>query len=481
VGFAWDVYGNGKTALRGGYGIAYDQSPVSIYEQEVFNNVPFTNTVSYPAARLDNVNGNPAIANLNPPTLYGSPVNYQTPYVQQYSLDVQQAITPTMTLDVGYFGHHGTHLQGRVDINEAAPGSFAQQGIANDGSGFRPVNLGPLSTTAAPCSVAVGTSCTGNVTETTPTSPLLNVFNIPANCTGFVSSACENPLNQIRPYPGYGPINAVMTIFNSTYNALQVKVTKRFSGKSMVDANYTWSKSLTNAPNDYSSAPQNTYNLEPEYGRTPYDRTNVLTADGIWDLPWMRDQRGLIGHIAGGWEISGIFTMNSGLPLTATLSPGTPIDYGGYSSVYNPSLTNGGVGNDASGLGIVGTSMAQLRPTQVSDPNTGYGRTQLHYHNQWFNPTAFIAPSAAGFQVGNERRGAITGPGFSKFDIGVFRSFRLYKESYFQIRGEAFNVLNHVNWASVCTSTGDCGAYRFGQITAAHDPRILQVGGKLSF
>jgi hypothetical protein len=503
VGFALDVYGTGKTILRGGFGIAYDNAPVSIYEQEVFNNVPYVTVASYAAAQIGSPGGNVPLANLNPPTLYGSPVIYQTPYAQQFSIGIQQAITPTFVLNVGFFGDHGTHLLGRVDINEAQPGAFQAAGIAYNGSGYRNVNLGPVCAATSPlCNAPVGTSSTYGCTSTSPSTCIgapnvgdlsctsattancvYNTFTIPANCAGgFVSGPCENTLNQIRPYAGYSSINTVKSAFNSNYNSLQVKMTKKFSGKSMLDANYTWSKGLTNAP-DTNTAPQNTYNLEPEYGRSSIDRNNVLILDGIWELPWYRDQKGLVGHVIGGWESSAIYTVNSGLPLTATMTAGGVVDYGGNTSAYNASLANGGVATDAAGLGILNSSSARLRPTQVLNPNSGYGLETIHKRLNWFNQTAFLAPSAASYKVGNERRGVINGPGYNRLDLALFRSFKLYRETRFQLRGEAFNVLNHPNWSNVCTDATDSGCTNgtFGQVTASHDPRIMQLGGKVSF
>jgi hypothetical protein len=431
--------------------------------------------------------GNISLANLNPPTLYGTPVNYQTPYAQQFSVDLQQVITSTLKLDIGYFGDHGDHLLGRLDINEAPPGLFQADGIAYNGSGFRSVNLGPIcSSTTTTCEQQIGTSSTyagpnlGDLacTAASSTTCFYNVFNAPTNCAaGFVSAPCENPLNQIRPYPGYGSINALESSFNSNYNSLQVKVTKKFSGRSMLDANYTWSKGLTNAP-DPNVAAQNTYNLEPEYGRSSLDRNNILAIDGIWDLPWYRDQKGFLGMIAGGWELSSMFVMESGLPLTATMTAGGTVNYAGNTSIYNPLLTNGGLVTDSAGLGIIGTSSASLRPNQVLNPNYGYGVDTVHKRLNWFNQTAFIAPSQTSFAVGNERRGVINGPGFNRVDFAAFRSFKLYKTVAFQVRGEAFNVLNHPSWMAVSTNATSAN---FGQVTSAHDPRIVQVGGKLSF
>jgi hypothetical protein len=122
--------------------------------------------------------------------------------------------------------------------------------------------------------------------------------------------------------------------------------------------------------------------------------------------------------------------------------------------------------------------VASLRPNQVLNPSSGYGQVALRSRLHWFNQTAFTAPSATSFQVGNEKRGVVDGPGFNRLDVGLFRNFKLYKDVVFQLRGEGFNVLNHTNWGTVGTTATSS---TFGQITATRDPRILQVAGKISF
>ncbi len=442
-GFAYDVFGDGKTSFRGGYGLAFDESAVSIYEQNIFANLPYVNVNSYTTANFDNPAGGTASVNLAPPTLVGTPVDYKTPYTQQFSLDLQTAITPTLLLDVGYFGDLGIHLQGKVDLNTLQPGAFAAAGLK---------------------------------------------ANAVSGCTAFISQTCERQLNQIRPYPGYTALNVVRTIFSSNYNGLQVKVQKKFSGKSYIDANYTFSKALTNSQADYTGGPQNLYNINADYGRAAIDRSDILTIDGVWELPFYREQKGLVGRVVGGWELSGIYAINSGLPLTATVSAsasgvvnyssGSGTNLGAQSSVLNPDAVNGGNVSDAAGLGILGPSAAGLRPNQVLDPNNGYGQP-IHTRLNWFYRPAFTAPSATSMAVGNEKRGVIEGPGFNRLDIGIFRNFRLLESMAFQLRGEAFNVANHTNWQGVGTTATTQST--FGQVTSARDARILQVAGKITF
>ncbi|HEY0308585.1 MAG TPA: TonB-dependent receptor plug domain-containing protein, partial [Acidobacteriaceae bacterium] len=411
AGLAWDVFGNGRTSLRMGYGMAYDASLLGMFEQNIFANPPYVTTSTYASTTLDS----PAGANTSqyvPPTLQATPANYHSPYSQQYSLDIQQQLAHDVMLDIGYFGSHDTHLLGREDINEPRPGAAITAGLANA-------------------------------------------------TTGYTSSANSMVLNQIRPFKGYGPINSVQSIFNSNYNSLQVQVQKRFGHGSLINANYTWSRAMTNAQADRSGAVQNIYDLSKEWGRSQYDRRHVFAADVVYHLPWFYEQKGLVGHVLGGWEFSGIAAVNSGLPFTATTSSWDP-----------------------AGLGFSGTSIVSGRPDQIADPNsTPSGGAPQHTFLHFFNTAAFVrAPActaAATCRPGNAKQDVVDGPGFFRVDAGLIRNFKVGSYLNFQFRGEAFNVFNKDNFASIGTAINTASSY--GMVTATRDPRILQVALKASF
>lgn len=445
-GFALDVFGDGRTAFRGGYGWSFDEAEVSYYETTVFNNPPSVATYSVGQTSFDSPLGGALSAlSTTPGRVQAVPTDYKTPYVQQYSLDIQQQITPTLMLDVGYFGDHGTHLLGALEINQPAPGAW----------------VGKVQPSSS------GSAC----------------IDPDTNKQSFLNSTCDRVLNQIKPYLGYFAIDALRTIFSSNYNGLQVKATKRFKGKSFIDANYTWSRDLTNAQADYSGFIQNIYNINGDYGRAAVDRTNVISLDGVWELPWYRDQKGFKGRLIGGWEVSGIYAIDSGLPLTVSASSAFSPSYNlptGVTSVFN-GRTNTGYITDNAGLSVLGNTNAGLRPNMLGNPNNGYG-VQIHnkgYNQLWFYTGAFAAPDPNSTVPGTEKRGVVEGPGFNRFDIGIHRNFRIVERLNFQFRAEAFNALNHTNVNSVNTSIGSSGT--FGEVTGYRDPRIVQFAGRFEF
>ena len=269
-GFAWDPFKDGKTAVRGGYAISYDTTAFGNAERNVFNNPPLVNSINIPNARLDNPAAGMPSVSAAPLTLNGIPFESNTPYVQQFSLDVQREIFKGMIVDVGYFGSKGTHLLGIVDLNLVQPGLAFSSGV-----------FGP------------------NEVITTGNTPRLNV---------------------LRPFQGYVAINAPQTIFNSNYHSLQMAMEKRFVGDSLIRVSYTYSHNLTDNQSDRSTAPQNPFNIAGDYGPTQFDRRQIFTVNYVYELPFFRNQKGLRERLLGGWQFSGITTYASGTPLTPSTS-----------------------------------------------------------------------------------------------------------------------------------------------------------------
>lgn len=275
-GFAWDVYGNGKLAVRGGYGLAYDDSAYGNIEDNVFGNPPYVSSISIPNTSFDNPAASAASVSSSPLTLSGTPFSRATPYSQQFSLGIQQEFAPSLIGEIDYVGTTSTHLLGIADINELQPGAYLSLGI-------------------------------------------------PAG--GVKSGSITQQLNQLRPFKGYGPINSVLNVFNSNYNGLQMSLKKRFRDGSLFDVNYTWSKAMTNALTD-RTAIQDTYDIAANYGRSTLNRTNVFSFDSVYNLPIFRNRKGVTGSLLGGWQLAAIVLANSGLPANVTTSNVDPAGLG---------------------------------------------------------------------------------------------------------------------------------------------------------
>jgi len=426
LGVAWDPFKKGRTSVRAGYGLFYDSVSAGLIEDNVFNNPPFLGSAEFGGGVfLSNLSSLAAAPSTIPPSLWTTDPRWHTPYSQQWNLDVQQSIGRGWLFDVGYVGNKGTHLVGVIDINQAAPGAAVAAGIVLPGQ-----ILG------CPFNPATGVNTIGSCSLTT----------------------AARTLNRIRPFVGYGTIGQISPRFYSNYNSLQLSAEKRFTGNSAANFFYTWSHALTDNQTDRSSGIQNSSCPVCDYGRTSLDRRHVFTANYVYDLPWQRSQQGLVGHLLGGYEFSGILTINSGLPFTVFTARGQG----------DPAA----VGVNTSGAPNNG-SVATPRPNQVGDPNNG-----PKTFDQFFNIAAF-APVTVGGASGNERRGAVNGPGLWRYDMALLKNTRIRESLNLQFRAEAFNLFNHTNFQTVGTTLTTTST--FGHVTAVRDPRILQLALKLNF
>jgi Carboxypeptidase regulatory-like domain/TonB dependent receptor len=400
VGIAWDPFGKGKTSIRTGFGIFYDSPAVGFVENNLFSNPPFVGNVTISSTTMDNPAATPADVDLSPQALKGVQANWKLPYTEQWSLDIQQQLPHQFLFDVGYYGSAGHHLLGIVDINQPAPGAYVAAGIPVPG------NNNPDAVTQ---------------------------------------------LNFVRPFKGFGAINLSSPVFDSNYHSLQMSLQKRLKGGSLININYTWSHALTDAGSDFST-PQNNFDIRSDYGPATFDRRHIFNANFVWVMPWLKNQQGFVGHTFGGWELSGIVTYNSGLPLTVT-----------------------GISSDPAGLGLLDPNTnAAARPDQIADANKGAPHTAA----QWFNTAAFVDVDPANLRPGNARPGSIKGPGIQRYDLSLFKNMKLTEAVGMQFRLESFNIFNHTNFQDIDTNLF---SGTFGQVVGTHNPRIVQLGLKLNF
>ena len=438
-GLAWDPFGKGRTSIRTGYGIYYDQILNGWALQIIGGNPPYQETFTIAAVP----GGTGTIATtprLDQPVPSGVTVtagavatalsvrameaDWKDPYMQHWSLEGQHMLDDKTMLSVGYFGSKGTHLIGAYELNEVPPGLALTRQCAS-----------------------------GTQTLQTPGATLVPC-QAPGSYFGGTGGANSAILDQIRPYRGYRSITMITPQFNSNYHSLQVMGQRRFTGASQVNVAYTWAKNLTDNQTDRSTAPMNSYDIRADRGRATLDRRHVFTANYIYEVPFFSKRNDFVGRVLGGWEVSGIVSLQTGLPFTAL-----------------------GANIDPAGLGNIPALIAGNRPNTLCDPNSGAPNTFL----QWFNtgcfqpnPTSGTVPNV----VSNTGRGTINGPPTQRVDFSVFKRFNFGERVSLQLRGEAFNVFNHTNFRAIQTNITNAA---YGNVTTVRDPRTIQLGAKLSF
>jgi carboxypeptidase family protein len=393
IGFAWQPLDNSKTVVRGGAGVFYNVQPAGNGVLGMLFNFParlpqtFNSTLAAPITLNNPFPGAvPTTAPTNGSlTMTAIDENFVTAYITQWGLSIQREVGSDIAFEIGYLGSKGCHLPLNRNLNQATPGP-AQQ------------------------------------------------------------------IQSRRPYPQFGNITWIESVANSTYHSLELKVEKRYTKGLSLLASYTFSKSIDNSPGISTSSSassaiaQNTRNLSSERGLSDFDVRHRVVISAIWEIPLGKGHKMFgsspLAYIFGGWQTSGILSVQSGRPFTAVMS-------GDFSNTLNR--------ND--------------RPNLIGDPNSGPKTVE-----QWFNKEAFQPTTTGSF--GTAGRNIIIGPGFRNLDFALSRNFKVTERLRIQFRTELFNALNHANF-NYPESTFNTSS--FGQIASALDPRQLQFGLKIIY
>src|SRR5579875_3111338 len=432
VGFAMDLMGNGKSVLRGGAGLFYERvqgnDTYNIANTPPFAFQPTLNNVFLSRPTVSDVTGATQGAGVQQGAgLTNLSQYYPNPATFQYSLGFQQQIAPSVVFLLGYVGTSGWNQDDLREINDL---NFSSSPLQREAIA-----------TSTPVCVATGV----------PTSK--------APCAGQTYSS---DVNTVRPYQGYSNIRQEENGVNFNYNSLQASMRMEAKHGLTLQFSYTWSHEIDIQSADLTSdnlagsgngALSNPYDPRYDRGSGGFDRRNIFNANYIYVLPFYQHaSNGLLRTTLGGWQIAGVTTAESGVPVNI---------------YYN--------GPDTVGLG----GNTNPRPNVVG-PIT-YPKTVA----QWFNTAAFanpIAPWAGGLTngFGNARKDAIVGPGLFNWNLSLYKDILLtsHEGPRIQLRAESYNTFNHTEFNNIDTGT-NYGNY--GRVTSTYDPRSLQFGAKFLF
>ncbi|HJS99080.1 MAG TPA: TonB-dependent receptor [Terriglobales bacterium] len=417
LGVAWDPTGSAHWLVSAAYGIFYEPYYTGVGGplQDPISAPPYLQTpqVNLPDFSSPFKGGNPFTLSFSQPmTLLVLNPRLPLPYAQDWNLNVQRSFGSDWLFQVGYVGTTGVKLPRFIEGNPAV---------------FIP-----------------GQSNENNV----------NQRRLYSGCT------LANPNNCV-----YGSVGEIAGVANSSYNALESSLRKRFSHGLSFLASYTYSKSIDDVSsfNITGSAaspvagendlPQNPFNLAAERGRSMFDARHRFVLSYEWSLPWWKQPRAWYQHVLGNWQVNGITTFMSGTPFTVFDSQDVSLQ----------------------GTAPEITGFSSNRPNLVGDPNAG-----PHTVQEWFNVNAFqrLDLQTQAGQFGSAGRNIVQGPGLEDWDFSALKNIPLAETKQLQFRAEFFNLFNHSNFR---LPDSDISSPTFGQIREALPPRLVQVALKFLF
>jgi hypothetical protein len=481
IGLAYSLGSSGKTSIRAGWGMFYNPMEQLVLEQfsaeppfggSNIINAPLFNT---PYLQQDGtVKPNPFNGIIDPPPgqdpdwqrfrpllLYGQfQPHLRTQYSTQYNLNIQRQLKPDLVLQVGYVGSQGHRLLASHDVNYGnAQTCVDMQNIADfyaasdtdlsaaytcgqfyaDSAFFLPANTIPD-----------GYSVTmpyGSVSSVGPGNPDITLVGL----RPYSSPICEPTTGAGCPGDGtsvFSSIFAEDTIANSNYNSLQAMLEKRFSRGLQAQVAYTFSKSFDQASSFEGEL--NPLDFHRTYSLSQFDARHRLVLSYFWQLP-VPKYSGFAGKMLDGWDLSGIYTYQTGFPIRITSSSDNELMYSAFFEYPG-------------------------EPDQVMPFKSG--RTTTADGVFYFDGTTFSEDNTFG-RIGNARRTYCCGPPINNFDFALHKVLPLSEDKRFEFRAEFFNLFNHPQFNNPDGNITD--GSDFGRVLRAKEPREIQLALKFYF
>ena len=501
VGFAYDVFGDGKTALRGGFGVSYEGTLYNPLSNSRWNApfYSFDQAANFLGGGIADVVYGPTTCGATlgtcvpsgaAPTFSGPPTNpgqgtgvqatgnivgwapndphlsfrsglifpsgIRDPYVYSYFLGTQHQLGNHFVAEVNFVGTTGHKLFRAEDINRIPGGKLPVGGCMVDN--FNRTICGQTDLTPYP-----GT-----------TIPI-------------------NPLGTLNP--NLGQSRNWRNVNNSNYNSLQATLKKQASHGLSFQVAYTYSHSIDNGSAWHNSATTgngagagdgySTDLTQPQLdrGNSTFDIRHRLVGNYIWEIPIARNAHGFYNAIAGGWQLNGILSFQTGAHWEPFRSS--------FANLHEPGTTTACTVADVNGGNCVNTGGDyNLDGERIDRPNSNmvdFNPSRAQWADGWFNaagptPPTFTSPCLG--CVGNLGRNTFTGPNFFDMDMSLFKNFKITERAAVQFRAESFNLLNNVNFklpGANFAGQNKINSGAFGGASGAFDARILQFGLKISF